>query len=417
MNTMNNRLGRTRRACRAAKGTALALVALGAVCPTGGTAQQRVVFDGQGGISIPAGRLGTITDPGPNVGVQIGYLVSPRVALNVDGNVDLLNGARLSGGAKAPDLRQWRYSLGVAADFLPADRWALIGNLGAGIGRFSSDEFTAAGSAGQQKFAQSYFSTHAGLKLGYALSRNVTTYLGARTVLTAASETDTRMLADLDPEVFEPFGSAWSVPVSVGLNVKLGGGRPARVASAPAERPAPMTRVDDGQRREEEARRLCDQAEAALAARDYARARSLLERAKADYPGTTCANSADARLDEVAMHETIAERVHFEFNRSQITDAGAAVLQLKADVLKRHPDLRIVIEGHCDERGSLEYNQALGMRRAQSALQYLMTLGVPETMLRTVTFGEERPLVPRSDEQSWRQNRRAEFVVQSPNAS
>jgi peptidoglycan-associated lipoprotein len=178
-----------------------------------------------------------------------------------------------------------------------------------------------------------------------------------------------------------------------------------------------MTRVDDGQRREEEARRLCEQAEAAVAARDYARARSLLERAKADYPGTTCANSADARLEQLAVLETIAERVHFEFNRAQITDAAAAVLQRKADVLKRYPEMQIVIEGHCDERGSLEYNQALGMRRAQATLQYLLTLGVSETMFRPVTFGEERPLVPRSDEQSWSQNRRAEFVVRNPNAS
>ena len=109
--------------------------------------------------------------------------------------------------------------------------------------------------------------------------------------------------------------------------------------------------------------------------------------------------------------EILAERVHFDFNRWEITDAAAVVLQRKAEVLKTAPGLAITVEGHCDERGSLEYNQALGMRRAQSASQYLISLGIPETMFRIVSFGEERPLVPRSDETSWSQNRRAEFVV------
>ena len=103
--------------------------------------------------------------------------------------------------------------------------------------------------------------------------------------------------------------------------------------------------------------------------------------------------------------------MHFEFDRSRITDEAAAILQRKADVLRAHPDLQIAIEGHCDERGSLEYNMALGQRRAQSAMQYLVSLGISADMFSTVSFGEERPIAQGSNEGAWAQNRRSEFVI------
>jgi peptidoglycan-associated lipoprotein len=166
--------------------------------------------------------------------------------------------------------------------------------------------------------------------------------------------------------------------------------------------------------RAEAAERLCQQALAAVTAGNYEEARDLYRQARDEYAGTDCAERADGQLERLDAIATVRERIHFEFDRSEITDQAAQTLQAKAEVLRQHPDLRIVVEGHCDERGSNEYNMALGQRRAESARAYLVDLGVPESMIvRTVSYGEERPLVNRSTEQAWAQNRRAEFVIRN----
>jgi peptidoglycan-associated lipoprotein len=107
----------------------------------------------------------------------------------------------------------------------------------------------------------------------------------------------------------------------------------------------------------------------------------------------------------------IRERIHFEFDRSRITDEAAVVLQRKAEILRNYPNLSVTIEGHADERGSLEYNQALGQRRAESARSYLVNLGLSNGMFRTVSYGEERPIAQGSNESAWAENRRDEFVL------
>jgi peptidoglycan-associated lipoprotein len=163
--------------------------------------------------------------------------------------------------------------------------------------------------------------------------------------------------------------------------------------------------------REAAAMQLCEQAAEAVAAGDVNRARSLVQQINRDYAGTECANMVagiSAKIDAIVV---LRERVNFEFDRSRITDEAAAILQRKADVLREHPDLRISIEGHCDERGSLEYNMALGQRRAQSTLQYLTGLGISGDMFTTVSYGEERPIAQGANEGAWAQNRRAEFVI------
>ena len=179
--------------------------------------------------------------------------------------------------------------------------------------------------------------------------------------------------------------------------------------------PADVTDAEDAAaeaaRREAEAERLCDRAMAALEAGNYDTARELLRQAQSDYPGTECALSAAATIDRVDALEAITARIHFEFDKSDVTDAGAAVLQRKAEALRQYPGVTLTIEGHCDERGSLEYNLALGMRRAESARRYLVSLGLDESRFRTVSFGEERPVVNMSNESAWAQNRRDEFVM------
>lgn len=103
--------------------------------------------------------------------------------------------------------------------------------------------------------------------------------------------------------------------------------------------------------------------------------------------------------------------VYFEYDSSQISADGQDALAVTASWLKTHPEYSMLIEGHTDERGTQQYNLALGDRRANIAREYLNTLGVSDARLRTVSYGEERPFAQGSGEQAWRQNRRAHLVL------
>jgi len=106
------------------------------------------------------------------------------------------------------------------------------------------------------------------------------------------------------------------------------------------------------------------------------------------------------------------ETIYFDFDKSDLRQDSRDVLSKNADImLKVKPDAKIKIEGHCDERGSAEYNLALGERRAKSALQYLLTLGVKADRMSIISYGKEKPAVQGSDEAAWAKNRRDEFVV------
>jgi peptidoglycan-associated lipoprotein len=103
--------------------------------------------------------------------------------------------------------------------------------------------------------------------------------------------------------------------------------------------------------------------------------------------------------------------IHFDFDKSFIRDDAKPVLSAVADFLKKNKGAKIMIEGHCDERGTAEYNMALGDRRAESARAYLASLGVSGSALSTVSFGKEKPLDPGHNEDAWAKNRRAHFVT------
>jgi peptidoglycan-associated lipoprotein len=103
--------------------------------------------------------------------------------------------------------------------------------------------------------------------------------------------------------------------------------------------------------------------------------------------------------------------VLYEVDSSDVNDAGRAILQANADVLKKNPTWVVTIEGHCDERGTAEYNLALGERRAIAARTYLVSLGVDAGRLRTVSYGSEFPFDPGHQESAWARNRRAHFVI------
>ncbi len=118
-----------------------------------------------------------------------------------------------------------------------------------------------------------------------------------------------------------------------------------------------------------------------------------------------------AREFQQAMRAFEGELVHFDFDRSEIRDEFKPVLSRKANFLKRYPNVRIQIEGHCDERGTVQYNLGLGDRRANGAKAYLAALGIDGNRISTISFGEERPLEQGSNEAAWTKNRRAKFVV------
>ncbi len=105
--------------------------------------------------------------------------------------------------------------------------------------------------------------------------------------------------------------------------------------------------------------------------------------------------------------------IRFEYDRANLTDEARSTLEKHALWLQGHRNMKVTVEGHCDERGTVEYNLALGEQRAQAARDYLASLGVSGSRMRTVSYGKERPLVVGNDEQSFAKNRRAHFAVGS----
>jgi len=121
---------------------------------------------------------------------------------------------------------------------------------------------------------------------------------------------------------------------------------------------------------------------------------------------TTSSSAAEAELKN-----SVGDRVFFAFNSSAISGEARATLQRQAAFAAKYPQLTFTVEGHCDERGTREYNLALGERRATAAKDALVTLGVTEGRLQTISYGKERPAVLGSTESAYAQNRRAVTVV------
>ena len=168
---------------------------------------------------------------------------------------------------------------------------------------------------------------------------------------------------------------------------------------APAPAPAPAPTVDSAAIRDSIARAQAER-EAALA------------RQRAYDDSVRRANeAASAASEQTALRNSITAVIHFDFDRSDLRDDARATLDAKIPVLLANPDVTIRVAGHTDERGSTEYNIALGQRRAASAKRYLMERGVNASRIETVSFGEGRPVSDGHDEDAWAQNRRDEFEI------
>ena len=109
---------------------------------------------------------------------------------------------------------------------------------------------------------------------------------------------------------------------------------------------------------------------------------------------------------------SVLRDVNYAFDSYALDATAKSILAANADWLKANPNARVQIEGHCDERGTNEYNMALGSRRSNASMDYLRSLGVAASRMSTVSYGEELPLDPRHNEEAWAKNRRAHFNVQ-----
>ncbi len=117
-----------------------------------------------------------------------------------------------------------------------------------------------------------------------------------------------------------------------------------------------------------------------------------------------------AQQAEIDLIET-GDRVYFDYDKSSFGPEGEATLQAQGALLLRAPQVTVTIEGHCDERGTREYNIALGERRAAAVKAYLVSLGVEASRISTISYGKERPQIGGHNEESWRQNRVAITVI------
>ena len=115
-------------------------------------------------------------------------------------------------------------------------------------------------------------------------------------------------------------------------------------------------------------------------------------------------------LEEINL-EAPLQMIHFDYDKYFIRDDAKFVLEANADWLKKYDVIAILIEGHCDERGTEEYNLALGEKRAKSTLDYLASLGISADRIRTISYGKSVPLDPEHNDISWQKNRRAQFLI------
>jgi peptidoglycan-associated lipoprotein len=116
-------------------------------------------------------------------------------------------------------------------------------------------------------------------------------------------------------------------------------------------------------------------------------------------------------IEGVVFESKLFKDIHFDFDKYDIRREDEAILRENAALLKKNPNMKIQVEGYCDERGTAEYNLALGERRANNTKKYLVSLGIGSNRISTISYGEEMPLDPGHNEEAWAKNRRAHIVV------
>lgn len=171
-------------------------------------------------------------------------------------------------------------------------------------------------------------------------------------------------------------------------------------ADVSSEAEALPTTTASGPTAEEEAARAAAEQRAAEEAAAAAAAAEAARRAEEE----------KAEQERAAAQAPALQPIFFDFDKSIVRDDARDVMRANADYLKANPQVKVRIEGNCDERGTIEYNQALGQRRAAAAKKYLTNLGVSGKRISLISYGKEKPICTESTEDCWQQNRRAELV-------
>ncbi|HVO67709.1 MAG TPA: peptidoglycan-associated lipoprotein Pal [Syntrophales bacterium] len=144
-------------------------------------------------------------------------------------------------------------------------------------------------------------------------------------------------------------------------------------------------------------------------AKERAKERAAEEQLAREKAGEEAAAAEEAA--KVAREASEFEDIHFDFDRFDLRPDARGILDTHAKWLKAHPEYVVRIEGNCDERGTVEYNLALGDRRAKIAMKYLTDLGINKAKISTISYGKEQPLDPEHNEEAWAKNRRDHFIV------
>jgi peptidoglycan-associated lipoprotein len=174
--------------------------------------------------------------------------------------------------------------------------------------------------------------------------------------------------------------------------------RAARIEAEKREKEAAEARMREEERKREEERRKAE------AQRELDRSKELERSMVAKKtPG----------IEGTVFESSLLKDVYFDFDRYEVRPGDAETLRQNAALLAKYAKVKIQIEGHCDERGTSEYNLALGERRANSVKKFLVSLGVAESRISAISYGEEKPADPVQSEEAWAKNRRAHFVITS----
>ncbi len=160
-----------------------------------------------------------------------------------------------------------------------------------------------------------------------------------------------------------------------------------------------------------------DQAAAAAAREKALREQALREKAEKEAAAKAAAEKAKKEAAEKAkaiLKELQIADIHFDYDKYNLKPEAQAILKAGAPAYLKYTDYKLVVEGHCDERGTVEYNLALGQKRADEAAKYLADMGIQKERIKTISYGKEMPLDKASNEAAWAKNRRAHFVIFPP---
>jgi peptidoglycan-associated lipoprotein len=205
----------------------------------------------------------------------------------------------------------------------------------------------------------------------------------------------------------------WVVILVLCVGFMLGGcPKKAAIKDEPSAKAAAERALEREKAAKMEAERREREAAEAKIREEEARKRAEEEGAKKELEKGLVAKTTPG-IEGTIFESSLLKDIHFDFDRYDVRPGDVEILKENAEFLVKNPNMKIQVEGHCDERGTAEYNLALGERRANSVKKYLLSLGIGETRISTISYGEEKPFDRGHDDAAWGKNRRAHFIILS----